>query len=103
MLRGSVSGNIYVFFVLFIIQCNEGLCKTAPMLCLLPFFIFVWRGFKTFSLKGFNHTIECATPHLLEPFGVTEPFYKCRTNRIVCFNKCSTIPSFSKGIITETT
>lgn len=103
MLRGSVSGNTYLFFVLFIIQCNEGLRKTAPLLCLLPFFIFVRSGFKTFSLKFHNHTVKSATPHLLKPFGMTKPLNKCRTDCIVGADERSTIPSLSKSIVTITT
>ena len=66
----------------------------------LPFFIFVRSGLNTICLQISNHTVKFSLPHLFKPFGITEPFYKSGTNGVICTTKCSTIPRFSKCIVT---
>ena len=52
-------------------------------------------------IKNINEYVKNCSPKILEPIGLTEPFYKSGANRIIGFNKCASVPSLGKYIITE--
>lgn len=65
--------------------------------------IFVGRIFNAIVLEVFNEFIKRIFPHFLEPIRPSEPFYKGRTDSIVCADKGTSIPGFIESIVAKTT
>ena len=64
--------------------------------------ILVRRIFNAVGVQICHHAVEFALPHFLEPICVAEPFNKRGADCIIGADKCTTIPSFCKSVVTIT-